>query len=167
MPLLLKLIPLRDWLYLGLFLSLIAGSVVFVHHERQIGASHEAVQVRAASDKAEHDAQVKIDNLNKLHTSDVETIRGAYETQRKVDSDKHDSDAQRLREYDAYRRSHQTVGGPAAGPGAVPSRDGGVPSNDDRFSSLEQVALDLAAGGRSVLNSLNACRMDRDKLTGK
>lgn len=46
---LLKLLPLRDWLYALAFGVLIVGGVQFVHHERELGAEHEKTAVKAVA----------------------------------------------------------------------------------------------------------------------
>ena len=55
----LRLIPLRDWLYLAIIVVLLTGAALFIHRERQIGASlaksqleHERAAVAAAGVQA-------------------------------------------------------------------------------------------------------------------
>lgn len=47
-----NLIPLKDWLYIGAIVALLAGFGLFVHHERQIGAQKVEAAVHAAASEA-------------------------------------------------------------------------------------------------------------------
>jgi hypothetical protein len=60
MPALLKLIPLRDWCYIGAILVLLAGFGWYTHHERAVQHERDV----AADAKAVH--------LQELHNRDVE-----------------------------------------------------------------------------------------------
>jgi hypothetical protein len=85
----------------------------------------------------------------------------------KASAAQHESDAQRLRDYDAYRSSHPAL--ESAGSGTQPQAAGTPGDNgvERSLSSLEQVALDLAGSLRDDQNALSACMADRDGLTGK
>lgn len=50
---LLKLIPLKDWVYGGIIAALLVGFGVYTHHERVIGETKEVAAVTKVADKAE------------------------------------------------------------------------------------------------------------------
>lgn len=67
---LLKLVPLKDWIYTGLIVALIAGFALFVHHERVIGedtikvADAKVVAARIAHNtKVEANAQATVTQI--------------------------------------------------------------------------------------------------------
>ncbi len=167
MTALLKLVPLKDWVYLSLILVLMGGFVSYTIHERHLGAAHEIAALKKSSDELQAKAAAHVAAVAKSYstasTSNLETLNA----QLKIASAQHDSDAQRLREYDAYRRAHSTVASAQAGSGVGGQGAGSSSEDDGRFSSLEQVALGLATAGREVNSVLSACMSDRNALTGK
>lgn len=58
---LLKLVPIKDWLYGGAIIAILLSGIGFIHHERAVGAA--AVQ---AADQRAHDARI-------AHNTEVET----------------------------------------------------------------------------------------------
>lgn len=60
LALLSKLIPVRDWIYLGVFVALIAGFAYYTHHERVIGEQKiEAADAQAVKKQAAQVAKVE------------------------------------------------------------------------------------------------------------
>jgi hypothetical protein len=164
---LLKLIPLKAWAIIIGVVALLAFLIWDHYHLINEGVEKEKAAYAAGSAKAEHEAEVKITNLNTQHGNDVADMENRYETTIQADDAAHASDAARLREYDAYRKAHPVLGGPAAGGGTGTAGEGSADSVDDRFGQLEQVALGLANAGRDLNAALTLCQDDRNKLTGK
>ncbi len=159
--------PIKDYIYGGAILALLIGFGWYTAHERNIGKAHELAVLQESSQKLQAAAEAKVAALSAQHASEVSTIKVNYEAQHTADSLQHDTDTQRLRNFDAYRRQHEAMDHPATGPGAGPTVASGAVSDGERLTSLEQVALNLAAAGRSVSESLTACTADRAALAGK
>ena len=158
---------IRGYLYAGLAVGLIGTFGWYTYHERSLGAAHEAVAVEKASAKVQAEADAKIAALVAAHTKEVATIQETINAQIKAANDQHDSDSQRLRDYDAYRNSHQPVRSATSTP--ADSKPGNtVPDvSGDSLGSLEQVALGLTDAVKSLMLSLNACMAERNDLVGK
>jgi len=162
-----SLIPFKDWVYSGVIVALIAFGVYERNHLIDEGEQRETAAVQAASEKAEAAAEAKIVNLNVQHAAEVASVKGALNVQLQTVSAQHDADAQRLREYDAYRAAHPAMASAQARSGTANAGAAGGVGDDDRLSSLEQVALGLATAGARVNAALTACMADRDGLDGK
>lgn len=167
MPPFLALIPTKDWIYLSLIIAVLIGFGSYTIHERHVGAAKEVAALTKSSDELNRKADAKIVKLNTEHATQVATIIGVIDNERKANVSAAASDAQRLREYDAYRRAHPPVGRPASGPQDQNDGSGSADKNADRSFELEQDALNLADAGRSVLTALGSCMIERDSLTGK
>lgn len=167
MPPFLALIPTKDYIYAAIIVALLAGFGWYTIHERHIGAAKEVAALKVSSDELNRKADAKIVKLNTEHATQVATIIGVIDNERKANVSAAASDADRLREYDAYRRSHPAVGSPASGPKNQSDGSGSADRNADRSFELEQDALNLADAGRSVLTALKSCMIERDSLTGK
>lgn len=162
---LLKLIPIRDWLYAAIT---IAAVIWFLHHdhvERNIGAARITAAVQVATAKAQAAAQKKIDSLNVTHADDVAQIEDQYEKAIRDNDASHATDLQRLRNRAARDSPASQVldgskGGEAtgkAGTGSVASL-GSVPA---------ELTLNMADALRADDAALDKCYADRDGLTGK
>jgi hypothetical protein len=168
MPLLLaKLVPFRDWVYLGLFVALVGLGLYERAHLIHEGEAHELASLQRSSAKLQAAADANVTKLTAEHAAEVAAIRSQLDEQQQTNDALAAADAQRLREYDAYRRAHEAVGG--AAPGPVPGDSGteSAPGGDDRYGSLGAVAVELAAAARDAQSALSACVADRDSLTGK
>jgi hypothetical protein len=65
-----KVIPFRDWIYLGVFVALIGGFVYYTHHERVIGAQKiEAADKAAAQKQAATVAKVEDNARTELQSA--------------------------------------------------------------------------------------------------
>lgn len=167
MPPFLALIPTKDWIYLSLIIAVLIGFGSYTIHERHVGAAKEVAALTKSSDELNRKADAKIVKLNTEHATQVATIIGVIDNERKANVSAAASDAQRLREYDAYRRSHPAVGSPASGPGDQSGRGGSADSTDDILQRLELVGLQLAAANRLAKTALTSCMIERESLTGK
>lgn len=165
--LLAKLVPIRDWIYLGIFVAMVAGFFYYRHSLIVEGEHTEAAAVQVASNKAIAAANIQIAQLTKDHENAVAKIQVATTAQLQAVAVQHDSDLERLREYDAYRRAHPAVQSVPSGSGNQAAGNGGAVTDDDRLSSLEQVGLGLATAVNTGRVALNACMKERDDLVGK
>jgi hypothetical protein len=167
MPALLALVPIKDWVYLSLILALIGGFVSYTIHERHLGAAHEVAALKKSSNTLQAAAVKHNAEIAKAYAASSSKIVGDLNAQLKTASDQHDSDAQRLREYDTYRSAHPAVGSAGSAVGVVAAGNESSNGLDQRLASLEQVALGLATADREVSDSLTACIAERNSLTGK
>lgn len=136
-------------------------------HERNVQHAKDIAAVKESSDKVIAAATAHVADLNTHHAAEVAAITETFNAQHKVDLAQSASDAVRLRQFDALRRQSAGVRGAASGPANQATGNGGAVGNDALFSSLEQVAGQLAGSVRDGATALNACMADRDKLTGK
>lgn len=162
-----KIVGVRDYLYLAIFLAFVGFVLYERHHLIAEGETKILTEVKKTSAAAEQKADALVAKLTAEHIAEVAKIKGETGEQLKAISDLHDSDAERLREYDAYRRTHTTVPGTSAGQRPSQSADEGANGLERQLASLEQVALGLAASGSEVDAALSACINERDSLTGK
>lgn len=152
----------------ALLLLVLAGAFgTYTYHERHVGAEAKVEQLKMSSAKLIQKADEHIAALNSTHAAAVAAILETAHAQHETDLLQHTSDADRLREYDAYRRSHPAVASASSGPGNQSAGSVSVVTDDDRLTSLEQVALGLATAGRDSQSALKSCTVERDSLTGK
>jgi hypothetical protein len=167
MSALLALIPLKDWIYGGIIVAILAGFGWYTVHERDLGKASEVAALKKSSDELQAKAAAHVAQVAKAYSTASTVNLENLNAQLKAASDQHDSDAQRLREYDAYRRTHPAVASAQTGSGFGSAGSQSSNGYDEQFASLEQVALQLATAGREVNASLAACMADRTTLTGK
>lgn len=74
--------------------------------------------------------------------------------------------AERLREFDAYRRAHPSVARSGGGPVATSAGECGALSCGDLASQLAKAGNELAGAAGRLSAALEACQRDRDSLTG-
>lgn len=126
----LTLLPLRDWGYIALALTVAALGALFVHHERELGAQkaeaqlqHERAAVAQAAASAAADAAAE---SKRRETALQEIARDAQQTSVKIASDAAAAGADRRAlgvQLDAYVRGHAAPVNPAAAQGSPPARD--------------------------------------------
>ena len=160
-------LPIKDILYASIILLLLGGFGWYTIHERDIGEAKEVAALKASSEKLQAAADAKVAQITAQHTTEVTTIKETYETALTADSAQRSSDAQRLRNYDAYRSAHGAVGSASPGPSTGGPVQSGTGSSDAIFSRLESVAGELADSARNANAALSACIADRAALTGK
>lgn len=162
---LLKLIPLRDWLYAGLAVAVL---ILWIHHnhvEQAKGAAAVASAVQTATNKANTAAQAKIDKLTADHADDVAQIEDRYENTIRDNDTTHAADLQRLRDRAARDSStNQVLDSSISGEATSQAGAGGTESLG---SVPAERALDLADALRADDAALDKCYADRDSLTGK
>jgi hypothetical protein len=164
---LLALIPGKDLFYGGAIIALLLFGVYEYKHIEAKGAAHEIAALQASSKTLTDAATKQVAETAANYATTVAAITEKADENDKASAAQHESDAQRLRDYDAYRSSHPAL--ESAGSGTQPQAAGTPGDNgvERSLSSLEQVALDLAGSLRDDQNALSACMADRDGLTGK
>lgn len=167
MTALLALLPARDYFYAALIIALIAFGVYERNHLIDEGITHETAAVTAASAKAEAAADAKIKVLTAQHEKTVEAIEEDYAQHEQANIAQRSADADRLREYDAYRRAHGSVASAASGPAATIQAASDASGGDEILERLESISVDLAASLRDEAVALSSCMVERDALTGK
>lgn len=167
MGVLLSFIPQKDIFYGALLLLALAAGAYEVHHLKAEGAAHEISALQASSAKLQAEAAKQIAENTANYAATVAAVTEKADADYKVSAAQHESDAQRLRDYDAYRRSHPAVGGPASAAAIADAGKSGATGIDDKFASLEQVALGVAGSNAHLAIALMACMQERDGLTGK
>lgn len=158
---------IKDYLYIGAIAALLGFGIYLREHLIDEGEHKaEAAEVRAA-DKANAAAEKRVAKLNTDYQSQLTELKSTHEKELATITAQHDSDAQRLRDYDSYRAAHDGIPSQASGPRAEAAGAASPVSDEQRFESLELVALQLATAGKTVNSALTACMADRDALTGK
>jgi hypothetical protein len=159
---LLELIPLKDWLYAGLLIIVIAFSV---HEYREIeakGAAKEAAAVQAVSSAVQAQAKKTNDKLTADYSAAVVTVGENYAKSMQSAATAHDADLKLLQRRAASSGGSGNSAVAGAAGTAAPSGAG-----NEGFSGLGGVALELATALRADDAALAQCYADRDSLTGK
>lgn len=164
---LLSLIPFKDWVYGGIIVALLIGFGVFVHHERTVGAAHEVAALQKSSQEliAKETAHVAL--VAKTYAAAAAATQGDLDAKIQAADAQHTSDAQRLREYSAYRSTHPDVASPAGASRNNGAGTSGAGQGEDFVASLGQSGVALADALRDTSAALSACMKDRNDLTGK
>lgn len=157
---LLKLIPLKDWVYVAAIVAIVSVFTWYTVHERHVGATHELAAVTKAGHKAEDAAEQRIKTLTDQHAIDVAKVEENYENLLKTADDQRVSDLQRLRNADAYRKTHSVLGS-TSGAGTQTT------SGTTCLNPLESISAELADALRRDDAALAACYVERDSVTGK
>ena len=165
---LLKLVPLKDWLYCGAIAALLIGFGVFVHHERSVGAANELHSVQTASARVQAAADKKIADLTAQHAATVAAIQETQSVQLKAAAADSATLAGRLRDYEA---GHSCPGPVLAGASAAPASSaagaGGNSQTQGGPGAVESDLEALIAAAEHDTAVVNAERSERDSLTGK
>jgi hypothetical protein len=164
---LLSLIPGKDLFYGAVIVVLLLFGWHEVNHLKAEGAAKEVTALQVSSAKLTAAAQKQVQETATNYASTLVTVKENLDGQVKAAATQHDIDAQRLREYDAYRRQHPAVASAGTGPSGQSAGSTSAGSDEPRLASLEQVALGLADGGREVSIALTSCVKERESLTGK
>ncbi len=164
---LLSFIPGKDLVYGGIIIALILSGIYEVHHLKAEGAAHEIAALQKSSAALQADAAKQVAETATNYATTVATITEKADEDAKASTAQHESDAQRLREYDAYRSQHPALA--SAGSGSNDAAKGAPGDNgvERSLDGLEQVALNLAAALRGDQDALAECMADRDGLVGK
>lgn len=162
-----KLVPFRDWIYLGAFLLFCAGALYVHHHIVVTTQARDKADMLAQSDKLEKAAEAAIAQLTTQHAADTAKILGDLHVQQQTNRALAATDTERLRQFNAYRRAHPALASAASGPQPASSGAIGPAEIGGLFDSLEQVAVQLADANRDASAALKGCMADRDSLTGK
>lgn len=159
---LLELVPLKDWLYAGLLVLVIAFSV---HEYRDIeakGAAKETAAVQMASAAVQAQAKKTNDKLTADYSAAVVTVGENYAKAMQSADAAHDADLKLLQ-----RRAASSGGSGNTAVGGASGAAATAGAGDEGFSGLGSVALELATALRADDAALTQCYADRDSLTGK
>lgn len=158
---LLALIPLKDWLYAGILIVVLAFSVHEYHAIEAKGAAQETAAIVAAGAKATAAANAKIAQLNQDYSAAMVATGKTYAKAMQDASTSDAADLQRLRQRAASDSAARGVLGGASGSSAASG------AGDEGFSGLGSVAFGLNTALRADDAALAQCYADRDSLTGK
>src|ERR1700675_4685145 len=161
----LSLIPIKDWIYGAIIAGLIAFGFYEVHHLKAEGAAHEVAALKESSDKliAQETAHVAL--VAKTYAAQAAKTTETLDEQTQATAAAQSDAAQRLRNYDAYRRSHPDVA--RTGQPATDAAVSGAGEVVQRFSRMEQVALQLIGAAANSRDALTSFMTDRVVMTGK
>lgn len=151
----------------ALLLIAVCGFAAYTFYERHKGATVELAKMKSSSDALLAAANAKIATLTADHAKQVAAIIGVIDNERKANAVSSASDAERLREYDAYRRQHPAVASAGGGPANQGAGANSAGQGEDFVSELGQAGVSLAGALRDSGTALNACTVERDGLTGK
>jgi len=155
------------YLYLGGLIAIALAFGTYTYHERAIGAAKEIAALKVSSDALQKAADAKVQQLATDYAATVAAHTETFDAQTQVDATQHASDLKRLSDFDAYRRSHEAVGGPGSGPAAAGQGTASTFDVDAVIAGLEHVSIELADSTRATAAALKLCMADRDSLTGK
>ncbi len=164
MPALLALIPFKDWVYLGIITALVAGFGWYTVHERHEGEAHEVAALQKSSAKLVNEANAQIATLTAAHAAELKKVLSDNDQQLQAATVQHNSDTQRLRDADAYRRQHSAIQSAAQSPGATATGTSGASQGGSGIERLEQISSELADGLRDTSAALTACMTERDSV---
>ena len=164
---LLALIPIKDWFYGAVIVGLILFGIHEVNHLKAEGAAHEVAALKVSSDKLISQETAHVALVAKTYAASAAKTTETLDEQTQATAAAQSDAAQRLSDFNAYRRSHPTVASAGGAGGSAGQGTGSGGSDSERLSSLEQVALDLAGAAAAGRNALSACMAERDALTGK
>jgi hypothetical protein len=142
----LSLIPIKDWIYVGIIAALLAGFAVFVHHERALGAQRIEAADAAATAKTLKAADARIVALNEDYKSKLQETQNVYTTQLVSSAARADLLASSLRNYQNHR-----CGSPVLQSASAPGGSDGAGTGNSSDAAAELTAL----------------QAERNSLTGK
>lgn len=160
---LLSLTTVKEWFWGGLVVAM----GILALHVYHAGERHEVAALAAQSAKLVAQAQAQLEAQQADYNKQLGTLQERLNATIQADTAQHTLDAQRLRDFDAYRRAHPDVPSPSGGQGAGGNGAGGAQPGGDVFERLGSVALELADAVRAEARALNACVAERNALTGK
>lgn len=142
---------------------LIGSYTLYVKHE---GASAELAKLKASSTTLIAKAQKDIQDETAAHTADVKANGEKTNAVLAANANLQSQLAERVRDFDAYRKAHPGVPRPVSGPVTASGGECGATSCGDLASQLAKVGDQLAASNGALSAELQSCQRDRDSLTG-
>lgn len=134
-------------------------------HDHKIIAAHDAQLVATGAAIKAH-AEKRIADLTLQHAAEVAANQGKLDEALKTNGALSDSLDQRVRDFEAYRRSHPSVAGSSSGSSAAVSGECGALSCGELASRALQDSEQLARSVGELSAVLPGCQRDRDSLTG-
>jgi hypothetical protein len=155
-----KLIPPKDMVIGALVIGLLILSWHF--YDKYEDAVKYASTVKAESIVALAEANKTIADNNTAHAATIAQVKKVYDLSQQIALAQHNSDANRLRQFDSYRQANPVLD---STPSSI--NQPGAAEWYAALVRLEPVALNLANALRQDDDLLSACRTERDSLTGK
>jgi hypothetical protein len=146
-----------------LIAALSLGAVLYFEHK---GATEELGKLKTSSAALIVKASKDIAVETAAHAADVKANQEKTDAALAQVTATNNLLAERVRDFDAYRRSHPDV--PRAGGNTVATQPGecGASSCGDLAVRLAERGNELAGSLGAVVASLQSCQRDRDSLTG-
>jgi hypothetical protein len=164
---LLKLIGLGGvpaWVVEAIAIVALSGTVsLYLMHR---GAARELAKLHTSSVKLQDKANKDIAQETAAHAADNAANQETLNATLKDYGVLSDTLDQRVRDFDAYRRSHPDVARPAGGSVPAGSGECGTEPCADLAVRLAERGDDLARSVGELAPALQACQRDRDSLNG-
>lgn len=145
-------------------LAFLGCGVLYLEHR---GATQELAKLQKSSTALIAKAAAEVERETALHAADVEANQEKLNATQAANAALSDALDKRVRDFDAYRRSHPAVQNSAGGPVAASSGECGAQSCADLAVQLAERGNDLARSNGELVAALQAAQRDRDALTGK
>lgn len=165
----LKLMPWRDWAYLGAAVAAIVFYNVHVHNLVVAGQKAQVVAIAAASAKVQAAADAEMARVTADYHDKLIATEKTYAQNILDNGAAHAADLKRLQQLaNSYRDANKALHS-ALGSEGKPDTGGGAGSAEGvgQLSEFASVSLGLADALRGDDALLTTCRADRDALTGK
>lgn len=157
-------ISVPKWVVEAVLIGLLALSAVLYLEHR--GATHELAKLQRSSAAliAKADAQITAETTK--HNADVAANQEKLDAALAANSYLQSRLAQRVRDFDAYRRAHPDLPRPSPAPAARTGGDAGAVDFGALAEGLAQRGDELADAVGQLRAALQGCERDRDSLTG-
>jgi hypothetical protein len=159
-----RLLPLRDWGYIALMLTVVALGALFVHHERELGAhAVRAAVAEAAASAAQANAAESARRVTEIQEVTRDAQRSSAQLAVNLAAaagQRHDIDGL----LDALVRRGATTGNPATAGGSSPA-DAASQLLADLYRGADEAAGIYAAEADRRGTAGSACERSYDALT--
>lgn len=146
-----------------LIIAMLFGIRAYLEHE---GAAAELGKLQTSSVALVAKANDDIVKETAAHVAEVKSNQEKTNAALAANTALQSSLDQRVRDFDAYRRSHPDVSHTAGGSVTAVSGECGVESCGDLASRLAKAGDELADSQGALVATLQSCQRDRDALTG-
>ena len=167
MAALLSLIPGKDIFYGALIIALLLFGWHEVNHLKAEGATKEVAALKISSDKLVAQEAAHVALVAKTYAAAAANTQGKLDAQIQANTALASNDANRVREYNAYRSQHPAMASAGGTVGSSGQGTGSASQSEDFAGELGQAGVSLADALRDSNAALGACMKDRDDLTGK
>lgn len=159
-------LELRVALY-GALLTVISGWLLYERaHLIDEGKAKELVLLKTSSDTLKAKVAQVIAETTATHEAEAKANQEKLDATLKANAAISDALDQRLRDFNAYRRSHPNVASPPSGTPVTGAGECGTRPCGDVVADLAVRGDGLARSVGELTSTLQACQRDRDSLTG-